>query len=87
MGSYKIGFRTSAEKELRKIPPSDLARLIERISSLSGNPRPSGSRKLSQEEKYRLRQGNYRIVYSVDDDEKAVLIVKIGHRKDIYRSY
>jgi mRNA interferase RelE/StbE len=85
MESYKIGFRASAEKELRKLPASDLARLIECISSLGGNPRPQGSLKLSQGEKFRLRQGDYRIVYSVDDDEKAVLIVKIGHRRDIYR--
>jgi mRNA interferase RelE/StbE len=85
MESYKIGFRTSAEKELRKLSAADLARLIERISALAGNPRPQGSQKLSAEEKYRIRQGDYRIVYSVDDREKAILIVKIGHRKDIYR--
>ena len=85
MESYKIGFRTSAEKELRKLPAADLPRLIERISALAGNPRPQGSQKLSAEEKYRIRQGDYRIVYSVDDRENAVLIVKIGHRKDIYR--
>jgi mRNA interferase RelE/StbE len=85
MESYRIGFRTSAEKELRKLPAADLARLIERISALAGNPRPQGSQKLSAEEKYRIRQGDYRIAYSVDDREKAVLIVKIGHRKEIYR--
>ena len=85
MESYKIGFRASAEKELRKLPTADLARLIERISALAGNPRPQGCQKLSAEEKYRIRQGDYRIVFSVDDREKAVLIVKIGHRKDIYR--
>jgi mRNA interferase RelE/StbE len=85
MESYRIGFRTSAEKELRKLPAADLPRLIERISALAGNPRLQGCRKLSVEEKYRIRQGDYRIVYSVDDHEKAVLIVKIGYRKDIYR--
>jgi mRNA interferase RelE/StbE len=85
MESYRIGFRTSAEKELRKIPSADLSRLIERIIALAGNPRPQGSQKLSAEEKYRIRQGDYRIVYAVDDHEKAVVIVKIGHRKDIYR--
>jgi mRNA interferase RelE/StbE len=85
MESYRIGLRTSAEKELRKLPAADLPRLIERITALAGNPRPQGSQKLSAEEKYRIRQGDYRIVYSVDDREKAVLIVKIGHRKDIYR--
>jgi mRNA interferase RelE/StbE len=85
MESYRIGFRASAEKELRKLPAADLPLLIERISALAGNPRPQGSQKLSAEEKYRIRQGDYRIVYSVDDRKKAVLIVKIGHRKDIYR--
>ena len=85
MVSYKIGFRASAEKELRKLPVSDLARLIERISALAGNPRPQGSQKLSQGEKYRIRQGDYRIVYAIDDAEKAILIVKIGHRRDVYR--
>ncbi len=85
MESYKIGFRASAEKELRKLPSVELARLIERISGLAENPRPPGSHKLSGEKKYRLRQGDYRIIYSVDDDGKSVLIVKIGHRRDIYR--
>jgi mRNA interferase RelE/StbE len=85
MESYRIGFRTSAEKELRKLPAADLPRLIERISALAGNPQPQGSQNLSAKEKYWIRQGDYRIVYSVDDREKAVLIVKIGHRKDIYR--
>ena len=85
MASYNVGLRASAEKELRKIPATDLARIIERIAALAENPRPEGVSKLSGEERYRIRQGDYRIVYAIDDDEKAVLIVKIGHRRDIYR--
>ncbi|MCX6559211.1 MAG: type II toxin-antitoxin system RelE/ParE family toxin [Candidatus Aminicenantes bacterium] len=85
MASYKVGFRASAEKELRKLPAPDLVRIIGRISDLAGNPRPEGVSKLSGEERYRIRQGDYRIVYAIDDREKAVLIVKIGNRKDVYR--
>jgi mRNA interferase RelE/StbE len=85
MAGYNVGLRASAEKELRKIPASDLARLIERIAALAGNPRPEGASKLSGEERYRIRQGDYRIVYAIDDRGKTVLIVKIGNRGDIYR--
>jgi mRNA interferase RelE/StbE len=85
MAGYNVGLRASAEKELRKIPANDLARIIERIAALGGNPRPEGAAKLSGEEKYRIRQGDYRIVYAIDEDAKTVLIVKIGNRRDVYR--
>ena len=82
MEKYKILIRKSAAKELDKIPKRDL----QRIKSLSKKPRPSGSEKLSGQERYRIRQGNYRIVYSIQDKEHSVWIVKIGHRSEVYRS-
>ena len=82
MEKYKILIRKSAAKELDKIPKRDL----QRIKLLSKKPRPSGSEKLSGQERYRIRQGNYRIVYSVQDKEHSVWIVKIGHRGEVYRS-
>jgi mRNA interferase RelE/StbE len=60
-------------------------RILDRIKTLEDNPRPTGCEKLTGQEKYRLRQGRYRIVYSIQDDELTVWVVKVGHRKDIYR--
>lgn len=85
MENYKIFFRKSAAKELENIPSGQLGKLVSRIGSLSKNPRPQGSRKLSAEEKYRLRQGPYRIVYSISDEEKSVIVTKVGHRREVYR--
>ena len=82
MEKYKILIRKSAAKELDKIPKRDL----QRIKLLSKKPRPSGSEKLSGQERYRIRQGNYRIVYSIQDKEHSVWIVKIGHRSEVYLS-
>jgi mRNA interferase RelE/StbE len=85
MDGYRIGFRSSAEKELRGVPSPDLQRVIDRITSLASDPRPRCSQKLSRDERYRVRQGDYRIVYSIDAKDKSVLIVKIGHRREVYR--
>jgi mRNA interferase RelE/StbE len=63
-----------------------LQRIMERIAWLADDPRPHGSEKLSGLERYRIRQGNYRIVYSIQDDELTVWIVKVGHRREIYRT-
>jgi len=82
---YKIFFRKSAAKELQKVPQPYLGRIIKRIQLLANNPRPAGSEKLSGNDKYRIRQGHYRIVYSIQDLELTIWIVKIGHRRDIYR--
>ena len=81
MGSYKILIKPSAVKEIEAIPQRDRQRLIARIQGLSSDPRPPGSEKLSGQDKFRLRQGVYRIVYSVNDDGPSLLIVKVGHRK------
>ncbi|CAI4032166.1 Type II toxin-antitoxin system RelE/ParE family toxin [Nitrospira tepida] len=78
--------KRSAEKELRKLPVDDLRRVVDRIRGLTQRPRPPGCEKLSGEaERYRIRQGDYRIVYGVDDSAHVVEIVKIGHRREVYR--
>jgi mRNA interferase RelE/StbE len=86
MGKYRIAVKKSAVKELNKIPDRDLKKIVSRIESLADNPRPKGCEKLSQLERYRVKQGNYRILYSIEDDALTVCVVKIGHRKDIYRN-
>ncbi len=85
MGKYKVIFRKSVALDLRRIPNRDLRKILAAIESLSEEPRPSGIEKLSGQERYRVRQGNYRIIYEINDDEIIVVVVKIGHRKDVYR--
>lgn len=85
MAQYKILIKPSAVKELKKIQKKDLERITKRIQSLAKEPRPSGCEKLAGQERYRIRQGNYRIVYSIEDDKLIVLVVKVGHRRDIYK--
>ena len=84
-GSYSLVIKKSAERELRVLPKADVRRVTERIRGLAPNPRPPGNEKLSGQERYRIRQGDYRIVYAVDDDRHAVEVVKIGHRREVYR--
>jgi mRNA interferase RelE/StbE len=85
MAAYKIFFKKSVEKDFKVIPKNDLKKILERIEALTEDPRPSGCEKLTGQQKYRLRQGRYRILYSIQDDELTVWVVKVGHRKDIYR--
>ena len=85
MAAYELLLRPSVEKDLKKIPATDLRKILERIEALQENPRPPGCVKLSGEEYYRVRQGNYRIVYEIEDDKLIVIVVKVGHRRDIYR--
>lgn len=85
MEKYNIDFKKSAVKELEKVHKHDLQRIVKEISHLSKNPRPHGSQKLSVQKLYRIRQGDYRIIYSIDDETKKIQIIKIGHRKEIYR--
>jgi mRNA interferase RelE/StbE len=84
MASYKVLIRKSATGELEKIPKKDLRRLVERIRGLEAEPRPQGCEKLSARERYRIRQGDYRIVYSINDEARTVEVVKVGHRSEIY---
>ena len=85
MAAYRIYFKKSVEKDFKVIPNKDLVKILERIEALAENPRPPGCEKLSGQQKYRLRQGRYRILYSLQDDELTIWVVKVGHRKDIYR--
>ena len=85
MVAYKVFFKKSVWKDFKSIPKNELTIILERIHSLSDNPRPSGSLKLSGQERYRLRQGRYRILYSIQDEELTVWVVKVAHRKKVYR--
>ncbi len=87
MAEYRLTIKPSAVKELKAVSDAvTLARLIEKINSLASLPRPSGSEKLAgRKNLYRIRQGSYRLIYSVNDQLRVVDIVKIGHRRDVYR--
>ena len=84
MGKYRIEFRASVEKDLRVIPEKDQIRILRRIEELASDPRPPMCKKLSGQERYRVRQGNYRILYEIQDEVLIVTVVKIGHRRDVY---
>jgi mRNA interferase RelE/StbE len=85
VASYSVLVKRSAAKEIEALPPKDRRRVVARIQGLSGNPRPAGCEKLSGEEKYRLRQGNYRILYEIIDRELSVTVVRVGNRGEVYR--
>ena len=85
MDGYRLLIKPSAVKELEAISRQDRLRIVARIQTLAGDPRPPGCEKLSGEDKDRLRQGDYRIVYLVDDDALEVTIFKVGHRREVYR--
>jgi len=85
VASYRLQIKPSAVKELEAVALKDRKRLVARMRRLGKDPRPPGCEKLSGHEKYRVRRGDYRILYSVDDAEGAVVIVKVGHRRDVYR--
>ena len=85
MASYELVFKRSVAKDLRGFPKQDVKRIWQRIRSLADDPRPAGCEKLSGQERYRIRQGAYRIVYAIEDARLIVLIVKVGHRRAVYR--
>lgn len=87
MADYSLSIKPSAAKELQSISDkATLTRLIEKVKSLATQPRPSGYEKLAgRHNLYRVRQGNYRLIYSVDDEARVVDVVKVGHRRDVYR--
>lgn len=86
MASYSVEFKRSALKELAALPSKkDRQRLVAQIRSLADDPRPPGSEKLTDQERYRLRQGRYRILYEIDGGRCVVIVVKIADRKDVYR--
>jgi mRNA interferase RelE/StbE len=86
MGKYRVLLRKSAAGELSRIPKKDLLRILERIRLLEEEARPQGREKLSAQERYRVRRGDDRIVYSIDDEKRTIDIFKIGHRSELYRS-
>ena len=85
MAKYKIQIKKSAEKELGKIPKKELLKILDKIKNLSDDPHPPGSIKLTNQEKYRVRVGNYRVLYTIEGNILTIFIVKIGHRKHVYR--
>ena len=85
MASYSLHIRRSAAKEISALPAKDRRRVVARIALLATDPRPVGSEKLSGEEKYRVRQGDYRILYEIIDADLIVTVVKVGNRRDVYR--
>jgi len=86
MGNYRLVIKKSAAKEIEKIQKKDRIRIVGKIRSLASDPHPTGSQKLSGREKYRIRQGNYRILYQVMNEELVINVVKVGHRRDIYKN-
>ncbi len=87
MARYKLRIKKSAAKELEAISrKSDRKRIVSRIEALADNPRPDGCKKLSGSERYRIRQGPYRIVYAIEDEQLVVYVIKIGDRKSVYRA-
>lgn len=85
MGSYRIGFKPSVKKDLKDIPNHDVGRILHVIEGLAHDPHPPGSRKLAGREAWRLRVGGYRVIYMVEDDRLTIVVVKIGHRREVYR--
>ena len=87
MEKYRVSIKRSAVKEIEAIPQKkERQRIIRRIGQLADNPHPVGSKKLSGHDRYRIRQGNYRIVYGISDKELTVTVVKVGHVKDVYNA-
>jgi mRNA interferase RelE/StbE len=86
MGVYKIFFKKSVEKDLNRIGKNELIKIIARITALADNPRPPGCEKLTGLERYRIRRGRYRILYSIQDYELTIWVVKVAHRKDVYKT-
>jgi mRNA interferase RelE/StbE len=88
MTEYRLELSSTAERQLRKLQPADRESLLPVITGLATDPRPRGSRKLQgYEDVFRIRKGTFRIIYSIEDDRLLVLILKIGHRRDIYRAH
>lgn len=87
MASYKLRIKSSAGKELEAVDSkADRTRITAKVAALAENPRPHGCEKLAgYDDRYRIRQGNYRVVYEIDDDISQVTIYKIGHRREVYR--
>ena len=86
MARFELRFKPSVAKDLRGVPKTEVRRLLKRIEALGDDPRPAGCEKLTGRDLYRIRQGMYRIVYSVDDAAVVVEVIKVGHRREVYRT-
>lgn len=86
MASYSLEIKRSAAKELAQVPPKDRGRIVARIQALADDPRPVGAEKISGQERYRVRQGDYQILLEIEDRILRIMVVKIGHRRDVYRT-
>ena len=85
MGSYRVALTASAEKELRRIPSKTIERIIARLEGFAQSPRPHGCKKLrGGDVQWRVRVGEYRIVYEIDDVGRSVVVTRIAHRRDVY---
>ena len=83
--TYQVIIKHSAEKELEALPANLHERIVKRLLALEENPRPTGVKKLQGQESYRLRVGDYRVLYTIDDKSKKVFVVSVGHRREVYR--
>jgi mRNA interferase RelE/StbE len=86
MEFYKVIFTKSVKKDFRKIPKLEAFKILNEIEELAKNPRSSKTKKLKGEKLYRLRVGNYRVIYDIQDNLMLIIVVKLGHRSDIYRN-
>lgn len=85
MIKFDIRFKESVAKDLRQLPVKDIKRILRRIDTLIDEPRPTGCEKLSAQERYRVRQGDYRIIYEINDEEQIIIVIKVGHRREVYK--
>ena len=85
MAVFEILFKESVWKDLRKVPKIHLKKILSRIEKLKDDPRPNGCEKLTGQELYRVRQGKYRIIYSIQDIELTIWVIRVGHRSSVYR--
>jgi mRNA interferase RelE/StbE len=83
--SYALAFKPSAEKELRKLSRDIIPRVVAAVQALGEQPRPPGCVKLSHSESWRIRIGDYRVIYDIDDRAQSVVVLHIGHRREVYR--
>ena len=83
--SYKILFTRQSEKDLSNLPKLDFRKVEVAIAKLADNPRPPKSKKLTARDSWRIRIGNYRVIYLIEDDNLIVIVIEIGHRKEVYK--
>lgn len=85
MAAYEIRLKRSAAKELEDVPKKERSKIVAKIQGLAKDPRPIGSEKLTAAELYRIRHGNYRVLYEINDGEVVVTVIRVAHRREVYR--